>query len=395
VLALALLAAGLAGPLLRPGTCAAWIAPMAAAAAALTTGLVDTGEATDAVAALAEPILFLLAAVPLAARLDRLGFFDAAAARTRGRWAPATLWGLASVTVAVLNLDAAVVLLTPLYVRCARCWGVDPVPYAFAPALVACLGSSALPVSNLTNLVFVEHFDLAPSRFLAVLGVPTAVALLVGFAAWRLLVRPTVPAAGAPARATDRSALMSGGAVLAVTAAGFVAGRAVAVAPWVVAITANVTLEVLLRRRGHQSPVWRDVPWGAAGLVAALAVLAHGAGDALPLNDLLGRIGERGDPVLAALVGAGAANLVNNLPALLLGLAALGDAGASAVAWAYLLGVNIGPLLLVTGSLSGILWLDAARKEGLRIGPARYLAVGLAVGGPASAASVAALAIGG
>ena len=50
------------------------------------------------------------------------------------------------VVVALLNLDAAVVLLTPLAVRVARRAGLDPVAMAFQPALLACLASSALPV---------------------------------------------------------------------------------------------------------------------------------------------------------------------------------------------------------------------------------------------------------
>ena len=57
-------------------------------------------------------LAFLLAGVPLAALLDRLGFFAAAAA----------------VTTAVLNLDTTVVLLTPLYLRLARRAEVDPIP---------------------------------------------------------------------------------------------------------------------------------------------------------------------------------------------------------------------------------------------------------------------------
>ena len=69
-------------------------------------------------------------------------------------------------TVAVLNLDAAVVLLTPLYVRVARRTGLDPVALAFQPVLLACLASSFLPVSNLTNLIAAHQADLGTSDFL-------------------------------------------------------------------------------------------------------------------------------------------------------------------------------------------------------------------------------------
>ena len=76
-------------------------------------------------------LLFLLAGVPLAALLDRLGFFDALAVEVERRWERlpvVVLWILAAATTAVLNLDTTVVLLTPLYVRLARRSGIDPLP---------------------------------------------------------------------------------------------------------------------------------------------------------------------------------------------------------------------------------------------------------------------------
>ncbi len=47
------------------------------------------------------------------------------------------LWLLAAATTVVLNLDTTVVLLTPLYLRLARRVGVDPLPLAAIPLLLA------------------------------------------------------------------------------------------------------------------------------------------------------------------------------------------------------------------------------------------------------------------
>ena len=56
-------------------------------------------------------LLFLLFAVPLAVRLDRIGVFAALAAMVAGgRHLAAWLWGLAAVVTMVFNLDSAVVL---------------------------------------------------------------------------------------------------------------------------------------------------------------------------------------------------------------------------------------------------------------------------------------------
>jgi Na+/H+ antiporter NhaD/arsenite permease-like protein len=99
------------------------------------------------------------------------------------------MWLVSAVAVAVLNLDAAVVLCTPLAITVARRWGLDPVAMAFQPALLACLASSALPVSNLTNLIAIAEGRLDAGPLVLHLALPTVVAVVVGYAGWRAAFR--------------------------------------------------------------------------------------------------------------------------------------------------------------------------------------------------------------
>ena len=90
----------------------------------------------------------------------------------------------------------------------------------------------------------------------------------------------------------------------------------------------------------------------------------------------------------AAAVGAVAAMLVNNLPA-----AALLGARTPPDPFALLVGLNLGPNLLVTGSLAWYLWLSAARSAGARPSLLRASRLG-AIAVPLSmAAAVGALAL--
>jgi arsenical pump membrane protein len=77
-------------------------------------------------------------------------------------------------------------------------------------------------------------------------------------------------------------------------------------------------------------------------------------------------------------IGAVAAVGVNNLPA-----AVLLSAAAPPHPRALLLGLNLGPNLAVTGSLSAYLWFKAARAAGARPSPVRFTRIGapLAVAG--------------
>jgi len=78
------------------------------------------------------------------------------------------------------------------------------------------------------------------------------------------------------------------------------------------------------------------------------------------------------------------ANVLNNLPAVIVGL---DHVSAPVRAWPLLLGVNFGPLLLLTGSLAGLLWQAGARRAGVEIDARRYSIVGATVGLPAMAAA--------
>lgn len=70
----------------------------------------------------------------------------------------------------------------------------------------------------------------------------------------------------------------------------------------------------------------------------------------------------------------------NNLPAVLAGARALHERSQ---VWPLLIGANIGPVLVLTGALSGLLWRDTARRLGVTVSARRYTEIGLRVGLPA------------
>ncbi|MDQ1383542.1 MAG: arsenical pump rane protein, partial [Actinomycetota bacterium] len=186
MLAVGLLAVGLVGALARPRNLPAWLLPVGAALVAIAAGVVGGSELHDVLSPLAAPLAFVLVAVPLAASLDDVGVFDELASfAARSRHVVGALWILAGLVVALLNLDAAVVLLTPIYVRTALLVDVDPVALAFQPVLLASLASGVLVVSNLTNLLAASHLSLQNSDFLRHLALPSLAASVVGWFAYR------------------------------------------------------------------------------------------------------------------------------------------------------------------------------------------------------------------
>ena len=378
-LAIILLAIGLAGALFRPLGSPAWVLPFAAAVIAVGAGVLDRTDVHDALRPLVAPLAFVLVAVPLASSLDDVGVFEELAAlAARRRNVVGALWILAALVVAFLNLDAAVVLLTPIYIHTAVMLDLDPVALAFQPVLLASLASGVLAVSNLTNLLAASHLSLRNGDFLRHLALPSLVASAVGWLAYRRLFRER-PRRAAPDRTVDRRALVVGLGAIALFLVLLVGGDLVGVEAWVAALVVEVLLICATRRLP-----WRHVPVGTVVLAGGLAVLAAGIARQFPhAFTSLGDGGARG-----IVAGAASANVLNNLPAVLVGLP---HVTRTADVWPLLLGVNMGPTLLLTGSLAGLLWQASARRAGVEIGAGRYSVVGAAVGVPALVAAAAVL----
>lgn len=357
-----------------------WVAPAMGVVVVLGTTAVGFSDAWSAVSPLRAPLLFLVFAVPLAVSLDDLGVFEALAAGfAGGRHLVAGLWVLAAGVVIVFNLDAAVVLLTPLYIRLAHRHGYPPETLAFQPVLLACLASGLLPVSNLTNLIVAEQLDLGIVDFVGHMAAPTLAACTVGYFAYRrtfafpLWTEP----AGEP---VDRRALRRGLPIVAFVMIGFTVGDVAGVPTWVIAAAATSWASALTR-----SVQWRAVPIKAVTVAASLGVLVAAALPFLGLDAILNRTGF-GGRVSALAFGVVGSNATNNLPAV---LAATPSIASSDQTWPLLIGANVGPVLVLTGSLSTLLWKDTAKRLGVDVSAARYSAVGARVGLPALVAAAA------
>ena len=361
-----------------------WIPVAVVAAVAVATGDAPWSLARRAVDLLAEPLGFLLLAVPLAALLDEIGYFEALAAHfASGRHLRSGLWLFAALTTVVLNLDAAIVLLTPLYVRIARRSGDDPIALAFIPALMSSLASTVLPVSNLTNLIVAGHLGLGVGDVLR----NAAPASLAAVAAGWLMFRWTTPAAVGSAAIvpspTDAAVTRVGHLVVAWLVLGFTVGDHLGVPAYAVAATALVGLLIW---RGRWRIPWRHLPIGAAVLALGLGIVALAAAPDLGLHRITNRGGVSGELASFSAAALGA-NAVNNLPATMALLPALTTNPDNV--WAVLLGVNLGPLLWPMGSLAIVLWQSMMDRLGHPVATRRYLSVGWRVGLPAIVAAVA------
>ncbi|WIY82416.1 SLC13 family permease [Propionimicrobium sp. PCR01-08-3] len=326
---------------------------------------------------------------------------------------------LAALTTAVLSLDATVVLLTPIIFATASRVGASPRPHVHLTAHLANSASLLLPVSNLTNLLALQVAGLGFLEFASDMALPWAAAIAVEFAVlfvhFRGDLKVSAPVRDVPTAERDDqpvpvfALIVVGGAL-----AGFASSQLLGIEPFWVALAA---VALLLARRIVAVPRSEKDPASDASSSAPKPIEStspdnqrpdkengrnqdRGQATATPHTPLGARtrtelrstalamnplflifvltlsivvdaavssgFGEQiralipdgqGLPelLLLAAIGAVLANVVNNLPAVMVLAPLVAHTGPEAVL-AVLIGVNIGPNLTYVGSLATLLW---------------------------------------
>ncbi|MGO8767343.1 MAG: SLC13 family permease [Mycobacterium sp.] len=385
--ALLLLAVALAFAVIRPRGLPEALAAVPAAVILVAIGAISVRQAAQEVAGLSGVVAFLGAVLVLAKLCDDEGLFEAAgAAIARGRVGSGGLlrrvFVVASLITAVLSLDAAVVLLTPVVLAAVRRLRTPVRPYAYATAHLANGASLLLPVSNLTNLLAFHTANISFTRFTLLMALPWLGAVATLYVVFRwffaadLRVQPDPEQLGPPPRPPVFVLVVVG-----LTLTGFAVAQSAGVAPAWVALAGAAVLAVRSLSRRHTTAVdiVRSVHPSFLVFVRALGVVVQ----AVMVNGMdraMSRVLPSGSGLASLLAIAATAavlsNVVNNLPATLVLLPLVAPGGPVAIL-AVLIGVNIGPNLTYVGSLSNLLWRRVLRRHDVDAGVGEYTRLGV------------------
>jgi arsenical pump membrane protein len=303
------------------------------------------------------------------------GLFEAIGARlARARLGPRglllSLLGLVAAVTAVLNLDTSVVFLTPVLVHTARRRGLDERPFLYGSVFMANAASLLLPGSNLTNLL-VLRTSAQDSLAFAMRMLP---AWIAACAITAVFVAIVFRLDGCEPENAEPPCLELGIGVAATLAAAVLVVSLQNAALPVLAVGVGATVARRLRPRVD------------ARLLAALFAITVGLGTCARLwHGPAHLLGSSGIWATAG-IGAVASVLLNNLPA-----AVLLSTQPAAHPNALLLGLDVGPNLAFTGSLSAVLWLQAAHGVGARPSVREYSRLGVMLVPPTLALTLMAL----
>lgn len=383
--------------LTRPrGIGEAWFAA-AGAVALILFGALPIDAPLRALIQTWEVLVFLAGMMLVTGVVERAGVIDVIAERIARICGPnirvlyIAMLALAAVVTATMSLDITIILVTPILFAITRRRRIDPVPFLFACAFVANIGSLMLPVSNLTNLLLVNRLAIPFASFVGVMWIPNLVALGTTLVIFLWLFRDQLRPDSASAFVADETvpgvastswrtlvgiALI--GVILGLLAAGF-AGLPV----WIPAATGAVLLvaAAVIARRIAVSDVVRDLSLSLFVFVIAMTMVVEAIN-----THVLGAVEVPVPATLEGQIAAGvimmtlASNVINNVPATVIAgevLMGMPAGPREIMAYAGLIGANIGPALTTYGSLATMLWLSIIRKRDVSVSAARYMRVSL------------------
>lgn len=387
---------------------------------ALVAGVVSWADVRHVVGIVWNATLALIGIIVISVLLDQAGFFRWAALHL-ARWAGGDgrrlliyIILLGAFVSTFFTNDSTVLILTPIVYELLKALGITgrgALPYLMACGFIADAMSIPLSVSNLTNIIAADFFDLSFARFAGLMLLPAAATLAASLAALLWYYRRETPAtcdssalADPRLAVDDRFLFLTGIAVLLGMVVFFFAGHRLGVPASAVMGTGAALLLLATRVNRVVQPwrVLRRAPWGVVVFSLGMYLVVFGMGKAgltAASARLLGWLAGHG--ALAAVTGTGAlvavfSSLMNNLPGIMVGALAVAAAPVAGnlregMILASVIGSDIGPKLTPIGSLATLIWLHLLRLKGVAISPREYLRMGLAVTPPVLAVALLAL----
>lgn len=399
----------IAGIIIRPFKIPEMVWAVAGAALLLIFRLISFADATSGILKAVDVYLFLLGMMMLAETARNEGVFewlaDIATRKANGSASALFLmiYLVGIVVTALMSNDATAVVLTPAVAVGVRAAGIkNPLPYLLICAFISNAASFLLPISNPANLVIYGNDLPTLTQWIPMFLIPSITSITITFLILRFSQRKEL-------KVSIRKDILG----VKLSKAGKVAAYGILITSIVLMIASmngislgmmtaimglTTSLIVLIVAKKKPNAILKGISWSVIPLVAGLFILVVGIGKTGildHLSDLLSLETQKSESVTALFGGtiaAFASNLFNNLPAGLIAAHAIQSAHVSGLVRAsVVIGIDLGPNLSLTGSLSTILWLVAIRREGLSVSGWTFLKTGAVVMIPALFATLLAL----
>ncbi len=376
------------------------------AVVALVLGVVSFDDVLVVSNIVWDATLAFIGIIILSMVLDEIGFFEWCAIKmaklSKGNGHLMFVYALllGSFVSALFANDGAALILTPILLAKMRILKLNAktiLAFLLAGGFISDSASLPFVFSNLTNIVTANYFNIGFMNYLSNMIIPYIVSTVVSIIVLWVILRKDIPAQ------VDISLLKNPDEVLKNKTLFkfswfFLALLLVA---YFIGDSFNLPISVFALGGGliflgiasyyKAARAWltiKTAPWQVVWFSIGLYLVVYGlknAGLTDYLSLILKDLSTHGDFV--AVVGTGFISailsaIMNNMPTVMVMDIALQDIPNQTLAYANIIGCNLGPKMTPFGSLATLLWLHVLGQKGVKIGFWQYSKFGLIVTPP-------------
>jgi len=376
---------------------------------ALILGVVSFSDVLIVTDIVWDATLSFIGIIILSMVLDEIGFFEWCALKmakfSNGNGMKMFVYSilLGAFVSALFANDGAALILTPILLAKMRILQLNMksiVAFLLAGGFISDSASLPLVFSNLTNIVTANYFDIGFGEYIANMIIPYIVSVIASIFFLWLILRKDIPKQvdisllKEPETAIkDMRMFKLSWVFLAVLLVGYFIGDAYDLPVAVFALGGGIIFLIIATAFKSVEPthIIKEAPWQVVWFSIGLYIVVYGLkneGLTDYLTLILQDLATRGDTI--AIIGTGFLSaflsaIMNNMPTIMIMDIALDNMGENvnqALAYANIIGCNLGPKMTPFGSLATLLWLHVLAKKGVNISFAQYSKFGLIITPP-------------
>ena len=359
--------------------------------------------------------LAFIGIVLLSMALDEIGFFEWAAikmarlSKGSGYWLFFNILILGAIVAALFANDGAALILTPILLAKMKHLKMSPVAiFAFlmAGGFIGDTASNPLVISNLTNIVSADYFNIGFWEYAQHMFLPNLVAIIASIIVLFLFFRKQIPARVDITHLPEARSVIKNPALfkfswffLALLLVGYFVGDIYHLPISIFALGGALLFIIIAAPTGAIQPkvIFKTAPWQVVWFSIGLYVVVFGlknAGLTEMVGTFIASFSVYGSQVLTLATGLTSAVLsaiMNNMPTIMIMDLAVDHIQRPDLVYANIIGANLGPKITPIGSLATLLWLHVLAQKGVTITWGQYMKVGIIITPPVLIASLLAL----
>jgi arsenical pump membrane protein len=370
---------------------------------ALILGVVSFDDVLVVTDIVWDATLAFIGIILLSMVLDEIGFFEWCAIKmvklSKGNGHLMFVYSLllGSFVSALFANDGAALILTPILLAKMRILKLNTktiLAFLLAGGFISDSASLPFVFSNLTNIVTVNYFDIGFVEYMKTMFLPFIVSVISSIVVLWLILRKDIPnyidislLPNEDSVLKNRTLFKFSWFFLAILLLSYFIGDFYHLPISIFALGGGVIF-LLIASYMKSAKVWltiKTAPWQVVWFSIGLYIVVYGlknAGLTDYLASILQDITQYKDSV--AIIGTGFISailsaIMNNMPTIMIMDISVSEINNQALAYANIIGANLGPKMTPFGSLATLLWLHVLEKKGIKIGFWEYSKFGLVV----------------